>query len=269
LGGGCLVLPGFATEDDTAMMAWSAERLPERWRETAIAGVALNGLREPAPLILGFDRLDLQGLNHSVADLLGVRYAVVSPQTGEPPPGWKRVKRGRLAAEWTLRGRAAAELPYEIYENPTALPRCFAVGGVRVLGPTDLASQVLATIDPRREVLLGQDVLGDVPRTEFRPARLVRFTPGEVVVEVTRLPGPERHVVPRLDRHRQRPAGGGLTGERRRAGRSARPRPASRRIPLRVAAVLRRNRHFRAGVGRRRAANPTANAVRSGGGSQP
>jgi hypothetical protein len=146
---------------------------------------ALSGLRDPMALSLGFDRLELSGLNPTVADLLGVRYAVVSPQAGDPPPGWRLVKRGRVSAEITLLGRVPIGREYRIYENPAALPRCFVVGETRILRDKDIAARLLGTIDPRREVLIGQDLLGEVPRAEFQPAKIVEYTPNRVVVEVT------------------------------------------------------------------------------------
>ena len=151
---------------------------------------ALNGFRDPMALSLGFDHLDLSGLNPTMADLLGVRYAVVSPQAGSLPPGWRLVKRGRVAAEVILRGRRPAEREYRIYENPAALPRCFAVAGTRILRDIDVAARVLTSVDPRSEVLVNQDLLGEGRRTGFRPAKIVQYKPNEVVVEVAlRSPG--------------------------------------------------------------------------------
>ncbi len=151
---------------------------------------ALNGFRDPMSLSLGFDHLELSGLNPTIANLLGVRYAVVSPQAGSLPRSWRLVKRGHVPEEVTLRGRPTAEREYCIYENPTALPRCFVVGGTRILRDTDLAARTLTAVDSRNEVLVGQDLLGKGRRTDFRPAKILQYTPNEVVVDVAlRRPG--------------------------------------------------------------------------------
>ena len=64
---------------------------------------ALNGLRQPDSLILGFEALDLRDLHQPVLDLLGVRYAVVRPTTAvdweslEPGSAWPRVRSSGVA----------------------------------------------------------------------------------------------------------------------------------------------------------------------------
>ncbi len=146
---------------------------------------ALNGQRDPYTLIFGFEPFDLARLHHPVADLLGIRYAVVGPTAAEPPPPWKRVRTGEVQEPVTLRGRTPRDLPFRIYENPTALPRAFVVGRVRTARPGAQQLQALKTLDPRREVVLADDALPAGPRTEFQPATIRDYRPNRVVVEVT------------------------------------------------------------------------------------
>ena len=90
-----------------------------------------------------------------------------------------------MPEEFALRGATPVFRDYEVYENSAALPRAFVVGRVLEAGARE-SIQLMAEFDPRREVLLGQDVLpasdGD-ERTEFREARIVEAGAARLVVE--------------------------------------------------------------------------------------
>ncbi len=146
---------------------------------------ALNGLRQPDSLILGFEALDLRGLHQPLLDLLGVRYAVVRPTTAVDRESWRLVQRGRVAVPLALRGRTPGQFEYWILENRTALPRAFVVGDVRILRTGEDASHALTELDPRRTVLVAKDLLGAGPRSDFQPASILEYRANRVTVEVT------------------------------------------------------------------------------------
>lgn len=146
---------------------------------------ALNGLRQPDSLILGFEALDLRNLYQPVLDLLGVRYAVVRPSNQVDQKCWRVVRRGRVSGPLALRGRTLGQLDYWILENRTALPRAFVVGEARILRAGEDASHALTELDPRREVLLAKDLLGAGPRSDFQQARILEYSANRVTVEVT------------------------------------------------------------------------------------
>lgn len=133
---------------------------------------------------LGFLPIRLDALHKPMVDLLGVRYAVVSPQGDQPIAGWKRIEAGRLPAQVTPRGAATDQLLYEIYENESPLPRAFVVGDFRPLPRTDDQVQALAGIDPRKTVMLARDELPGRRRSGFIPAQVAEYTPNRVAIDV-------------------------------------------------------------------------------------
>jgi len=136
-------------------------------------------------LLMGFAPLDLSTLRAPPLHAAGVRWAVVAPQATPVPEYWRLVARGTMPEEFTPRGAAPATREYELYENSAALPRAFLVG--RVLEADARESvQLLVDFDPRREVILTQDVLPAADakqRTEFREARIVSAGAASLVVE--------------------------------------------------------------------------------------
>jgi hypothetical protein len=146
---------------------------------------ALKGLRQPDALILGFEPLDLRDLHQPVLDLLGVRYAVVRPTTRVDRECWSVVRGGRVSGPLALRGRPPGQLDYWILENRTALPRAFVVGEARILRTGEDASLALTELDPRCEVLVTKDLLGEGPRSGFQRARIIDYGANRVTVEVT------------------------------------------------------------------------------------
>lgn len=146
---------------------------------------ALNGHRDPYSLILGFEPFELAQLRHPIADLLGIRYAVVGPMASEPPAPWRLIGAGRIPPPVAPRGQAPRELPYRVYENPTFLPRTYVVGKVRIAPTHADQLRALATLAPRGEVLLPKDVLPPGKRADFQPATIAVYRPNRIVVEVT------------------------------------------------------------------------------------
>jgi hypothetical protein len=139
--------------------------------------------QDPAHTVVGFDPIDLRKLDKATVDLFGVRFAVVGPAQSDKLNGWKMVDEGRMVDQFTLRSHRSTELPYRIYENQSVMPRAFVVGNVRERnGQEDLAA-ALASIEPRSEVLLNEDLLPTGKRSEFRPAKIVEYSPNRVAIE--------------------------------------------------------------------------------------
>jgi hypothetical protein len=84
--------------------------------------------------------------------------------------------------EFSFHG-ATRTVPYVLLENKAPLPKAFIVGRAVTPDPDADLHDSLRRIDPRREVLLAKDVLADGPRSEFRRATIVKYTPGRVIVD--------------------------------------------------------------------------------------
>jgi hypothetical protein len=143
---------------------------------------ALTPGRDPAPVLMGFERLDLASLHKPIVDLFGVRYAVASSLPAALSPGWRVIASGTRTPEFSLRGQSRT-YRYYVVENETPMPRAFVVGNVRTPSP-DLASpELLRQMDLRQEVLLTTDVLPKGRRAAYRPAVIREYSPARVVIE--------------------------------------------------------------------------------------
>ena len=138
---------------------------------------------EPGIEMAGFATAGLQHYRKPLLDLLAVKYAVVPSTLESPPDGWKAVKQGRIPQLFTLRGRSAQTIPYTIYENVDPLPRAFIIGRARILHPADDVVEVLGQLDPRQELLLDRDLLGNGDRAQLSPARILESTPNRIRVQ--------------------------------------------------------------------------------------
>lgn len=155
-------------------------------RQVALADAFQPG-GDPSSLLLGFQPIDLAKLNPRAVSAAGVRWAIVSPQSGPVPPNWRRAARGTLPGEFTQRGGRSEQIPCEVYENVGAAPRAFAVGEAVEASGLE-AVRRLGEIDSRREVILPVDVLaatGAERRASFRAAKLVEARANRMVVDVT------------------------------------------------------------------------------------
>jgi hypothetical protein len=139
--------------------------------------------QNPAHTVVGFDPIDLGKLNKTIVDLLGVRFAVVGPEQSDELPNWKLIDEGRMVDQFKLRNHQMAEVPYRIYENQTAMPRAFVIGNVRERNGQEDLSAALEAIDPRREVLLNEDVLPGGQRSVFKAAKILEYSPNRVTIE--------------------------------------------------------------------------------------
>lgn len=137
---------------------------------------------EPGIEMVGFETVGLNHYRKPLLDLLGVKYAVVASADATPPDGWKIVKQGRIAELLTLRGQPPRTIPYTIYENESPLPRAFVIGQTRVLHPADKIIDVLGQLDPRKELLLEQELKGTEDRAEFSAAVIEEYTPNRIRV---------------------------------------------------------------------------------------
>lgn len=145
---------------------------------------AMTPSGDPAPLALGFQRIDLSQLDANALRAAGVRWALVSPQKSAPPDGWKLVTRGQLPPEFVLRGATPSPLKFELYENTRALPRAFVVGN-GVVADARQSIQRLAEIDARREVLVPVDPLPaaeTAARADYQAAEIVAAGPASLTV---------------------------------------------------------------------------------------
>jgi hypothetical protein len=134
----------------------------------------------------GFRDLDLATVNQSVADLLGVRFFVTGARQSDPQ-GWRRVTGGQLRQPVQIRGSQPEKpIEFQIFENPDAMPRAFAIG--RVEECVDLETQdrieQLEKLNPRESVQLERDVLPPGPRSGFKPARIDEYKADRVAVSV-------------------------------------------------------------------------------------
>lgn len=148
----------------------------------ATAFDALTPGQDPMNVLVGFVRFDPRTLDREMLDLMGVKYLVAATSREVQLDGWKRVKSVAVPSARDSKRKYVLSL----YANPDVMPRAFVVGQARELDPSGRGGvQTLQELDPRKEVLLERDVLRDVPRAEFAPAEIVKYTANEVSVEVT------------------------------------------------------------------------------------
>lgn len=108
------------------------------------------------------------GLDSPMLDLLGVKYVLTEPDLPIESPKYRLVHGDR-----TVR----------VYENLGAMPRAYAIPCA--IGVDDQI-EALKTIDPRTTLILDSGVPGvNPPDCAPQPASIIRYTPSEVVVEVS------------------------------------------------------------------------------------
>lgn len=156
------------------------EPFPMSRAALAIAALTPTGTKAD---LAGFQGFSLRGLHKPIADLLGIRFAVMHSSQGERA-GWKRVASGEVPPEVNPQGSTGPALSFAIFENVTALPRAFVIGKVKALGEgrSQNALTGLRELNPRDSVLLTRDRWGDVARAKFASASIERYTPNEVHV---------------------------------------------------------------------------------------
>lgn len=140
---------------------------------TAVTVAGLVQGPQPESQLLGFAPLDVRAYPPVLLDLLGVRLAAVV--TADPPEidGWTLVSRGRQPVEFALRGTEPRPLPWAVYERKEPLPRSFVLGTARQRQRQGPVEEQLRRLDPRREVLLDEDLLQPGPRQMWQAARVV------------------------------------------------------------------------------------------------
>lgn len=131
----------------------------------------------------GFQPLSFRDIRKPLADLAGVRYAIL-PAKQRELPGWKRLQSGSVPQEISLPDQSPRELPFTIFENETALPRAFVIGQVTRAGEAvrgQSPARQLEKIDPRATVLLPRDVWSnDVSRSPLVEATIESYSANEV-----------------------------------------------------------------------------------------
>ncbi len=131
----------------------------------------------------GYQPLQLGAFRKSGLDLAGVHYVVTVTRQSQHP-GWKLVEQGHVPGPVSLRGHRATSLPFWIYKNESPLPRAFVQGCVTTCSDWPLAIRALKNNDSRRSIILSEDRLGPGPRSEFRAAKIVEYTPNRVIIDV-------------------------------------------------------------------------------------
>ncbi len=155
-------------------------------RTIRFLAVMLNA-EYPLSNLEGFYKLELKKAPHpALLDLWAARYFVSISEDELPSAETDWPLRARFLLPWltTKRGRIPATFPCELRENPRAISRGYVVGEVRTAASGQEELDALRRLDPRREVILGHDVLGSGPRQSFTPAKLVEDTPNRVVLDV-------------------------------------------------------------------------------------
>ena len=135
---------------------------------------------DPGLEMAGFETVGLSHYKKPLLDLLGVKYAIVASVPETPLVGWKVVKQGRIPQLVTLRGQPVKSIPYAILENENPLPRAFVIGQTRILHPADKIIDVLGQFDPRKELLLENDLQGTGDRAKFSAAAIEEYTPNRI-----------------------------------------------------------------------------------------
>ncbi len=156
---------------------------PVPFTRAAIFFDALAPQRNPGEEIVGLEPACPQQYRPELVELLGVRYAVVPADAPPPKAGWTKIASGRLPRDVTLSGEPVKMLDYQILQKETFFPRAYVLGQTRPLDAGRSLSQQLATLSPRQEVLVHEDVLPAGDRQEFQPAVIREYTPNRVVVE--------------------------------------------------------------------------------------
>jgi hypothetical protein len=143
---------------------------------------AITPHREPQDELIGLQPVYPNLYRQNVLDLLGVEYAVVPAGGPKLPESWELAASGEVPPVVAL----AEDLPslrYEIWRNRNALPRSFVLGEMRLIQAEIPHSQQLAQCDPRKFVLVSQDVLPSGPRQPFREATIVESSPNQLTIE--------------------------------------------------------------------------------------
>jgi hypothetical protein len=126
-------------------------------------------------------------VNKSLVDLLGVRYALQPADLPAPAPGWRRIQVDEDPSAYDFISGGTRPLgSYALYENPDAFARAFVVPNAKP-SPADDVLAALERTDFHQDVLL-EDGWNDPPETsksiKARSATIKEYQPNRVVVEV-------------------------------------------------------------------------------------
>lgn len=144
---------------------------------------AASRLPNPLEAIGGFHQLDLRTWRLNVLDLIGARYILL--QLNQPRPellGWKLVWSGKIPPQFLQRGQSSTDIPVAIYENPQVLPRAYVLGTTAVVPRGVRPADLVRVADPRKAVIVAQDLLPKGPRQRFAPAEIVSYRGSQVVI---------------------------------------------------------------------------------------
>lgn len=126
-------------------------------------------------------------VNKSLMDLLGVRYSLQPADLPAPAAGWRRINVDENPSAYDfVAGGTRPVGSYALYENPDAFARAFVVPAARPLGGNSVLP-LLKTTDFHQHVLL-EDWRQDAPdaptSTNSRSAMIEKYQPNRVVVNV-------------------------------------------------------------------------------------
>ena len=147
--------------------------------------IIATGRGLPTPLDGDPAASDLKRFDSPLVDLLNVRWVLAERP---PAPGWIERFRPRAgstapAAKW----EPSWDRRISVWENPHVLPRAFVVHEVQVVTEELAAQRALATLDPRRRVLVEHPVSAGsqagITPAPFEAARVTETSRDRTVVE--------------------------------------------------------------------------------------
>ncbi|MEO6953511.1 MAG: YfhO family protein [Polyangia bacterium] len=143
--------------------------------------IIATGRGLPTPLDGDPAASDLKRFDSPLVDLLNVRWVLAERL---PAPGWIErfhPKAGSTApaAKW----EPSWDRRISVWENPHVLPRAFVVHDVQVVTDEQAAQHALATLDPRKRVLVEHALLAGIVPAPLEPARVTKESRDRTVIE--------------------------------------------------------------------------------------
>lgn len=139
-----------------------------------------------APLMMaGYSEPQLSTARQPLLNLMSIKYAILQTDQRIELAGWKMIEQGTIPDEFALRGSKPDLIPYLILENTNPLPRAFLTGQAKPLNLNEQSQQIvdsIASVQPRNEVLLPQDLLPAGKRQTFKAAEILNESPNQLQI---------------------------------------------------------------------------------------
>ncbi|QDV50547.1 Bacterial membrane protein YfhO [Gimesia fumaroli] len=143
-------------------------------------------------MMAGYAEPQLNTARQPLLNLMSIKYAILQTDQKIELAGWKIVEQGTIPEEFAFRNSEPALIPYLILENTDPLPRTFLTGMAKPLNPNEQSKQIvdsIANVQPRKEVLLSQDVLPAGKRQTYKKAEISNASPNQLLI-MTELDAP-------------------------------------------------------------------------------